>query len=174
MASVVQLDPHQASQHGEGLMGDLKKFVVKQAHLLHPVIRGAKSRANSLVCKGSKYSHNKIDEFKEVGGGRVKPRVYKTKVAKSQGVGADILKGLATGADILGFGVNPRLYRKKTTRGKDILGDLPKQEFKAGANFALDKGADFLKGKIAGMGVKRRVGRPCKRHRGSSLMPAGY
>ena len=174
MASVVQLDPHQASQHGEGLMGDLKKFVVKQAHLLNPVVRGAKTAAHSLVSKGSKYAHNKIDQFKEFEGGRVKPRIYKKKVAKGKGVGADILKGLATGADILGFGVKPRLYKKRTTRGNGFLGNLAKQGLKAGANFALDKGADYLKDKIAGMGVKRRVGRPRKTHRGSSLLPAGY
>ena len=84
MASVVQLDPHRASQHGAGLFGDLKKLVVKQAHLLNPVVRGAKTAAHSLVSKGSKYAHNKIDQFKEFEGGRVKPRIYKQKLQKAK------------------------------------------------------------------------------------------
>ena len=65
------------------------------------------------------------------------------------------------------------MVKKRITRGKGFLGNLAKAGAKSAATFALDKGADYLKGKVAGMGVKRRVGRPRKLH-GSSLMPAGY
>lgn len=60
-------------------------------------------------------------------------------------------------------------------KGKGFLTDLAKSGAKALAPVLIDAAANAAKGKVAGMGVKKRkVGRPRKTKRGSALLPAGY
>jgi hypothetical protein len=90
---------------------------------------------------------------------------------------------------MLGGKVKPRVYKQRVAKKrawKGFLGALAKAGVKALAPIVIDKGSEFVKNKIAGAGVKRKVGRPkgttkkttAKRvgrpRKGSALMPAGY
>lgn len=176
MASVVQLDPHQATQHGSGLMGDLGKFFKSKAYHLNPLIKAGKSSAHSAVQSASRYAHKKIGDIKEY----EKPQ--------GAGVASDVFTGLAGLTSMLGGKVKPRIYKRRIVKkqaGKGMFGELAKAGIKAIAPLVVDKGAQFVKNKIAGAGARKvgrpkatakkstvkRVGRPRK---GSALMPAGY
>ena len=83
------------------------------------------------------------------------------------------------------FGLGIKHRKKRTTRGKGFLTDLAKKGLKAVAPDLIDKGAEFAKKTVNGMGARRRVGRPRKHHHshhhhsnhshhtGGSLFPAG-
>jgi len=93
---------------------------------------------------------------------------------------------------------------KKTKKGKGLLGDVAKElainMAKSAGKFAIDKGADYAKGKIEGLGMLRKAspkqlaslakarsmigmkkkakktgaGRSRKKIYGSALYPGGY
>jgi len=175
MASVTQLDPHQSSQHGSGVFGDLSKFFKSKAYHLNPVVRGAKSAAHSAVQQASKYAHGKIDNIKEF------------ERPEGAGIAADVFQGLAGLTSMLGGKVKPRVYKQRVAKkrvGKSILGTIAKAGVKALAPIVIDKGSELLKNKIAGSGMKRKAGRPATKkapakrvgrsRKGKALMPAGY
>ena len=177
MASVIQLDPHQSSQHGQGIFGDIGKFFKSKAYHLNPLIKAGKTVAHSAVKSASKYAHNKIDDVKE----------YER--PSGEGIASDVLSGLAGLTSMLGGKVKPRVYKQRIAKkkaGKGFLGALAKAGVKALAPIVIDKGSEFVKNKIAGAGMKKKAGRPkgttkkapAKRvgrpRKGSALMPAGY
>ena len=175
MASVIQLDPHQSSQHGSGVLGDIGKFFKSKAYHLNPVIKGAKSVAHSAVQSASKYAHKKIDDVKEF------------ERPSGSGVASDILSGLAGLTAQLGGRVKPKVLKQRIAKkraGKGFMTDIAKAGIKALAPIVVDKGADFIKNKISGSGAKRKAGRPATKktpakrvgrpRKGSALMPAGY
>ena len=86
-----------------------------------------------------------------------------------------VLKGIGTFANMFGLGIKHK--KPKTTKGKGFLTDLAKKGLKAVAPDIIDKGAEFAKKTVNGMGAKRRVGRPRKHHHshhtGGALFPGG-
>jgi len=177
MSSVVQLDPHQSSQHGSGVFGDIGKFFKSKAYHINPLIKAGKTVAHSAVKSASRYAHNKIDDVKE----------YER--PEGAGIASDVLSGLAGLTSMLGGKVvKPRVLKQRVAKkraGKGFLGALAKAGAKALAPIVIDKGSELLKSKIAGAGVRKagrpkgttkkapakRVGRPRK---GSALYPAGF
>ena len=92
------------------------------------------------------------------------------------GEASQVLKGIGSFANMFGLGMKHR--KKRTTRGKGFLTDLAKKGLKAVAPDLIDKGAEFAKKTVNGMGARRRVGRLRKHHHshhhGGALMPAGF
>jgi hypothetical protein len=172
MASVIQLDPHQSSQHGSGVFGDIGKFFKSKAYHLNPIVKAGKTVAHSAVKSASKYAHGKIDNVKEF------------ERPSGEGIASDVLSGLAGLTSMLGGRVKPRVLKQRVAKkraGKGFLANIAKAGVKALAPIVIDKGSEFVKSKIAGAGVRKagrpkkttakRVGRPRK---GKALMPAGY
>ena len=91
--------------------------------------------------------------------GVVKPK----RLTKGKGVIGDVLKGLISST---GLGVKPKRLKKE---GKGIMSSL----LKAVAPAIIDAASNAAKGKVEGMGVrKRKAGRP-KGRGGGALFPAG-
>jgi hypothetical protein len=81
-----------------------------------------------------------------------------------KGVIGDVLKGLISST---GLGV---VKPKRTRKGKGIMSSL----LKAVAPAIIDAAAGAAKGKVEGMGAKKRkAGRPRKGRGGGALFPAG-
>jgi len=110
---------------------------------------------------------------------------------KGNGLIGDVLgfinPTIGTVAKTVGLGVKktrkPRTRKPRTKKGKGVLSDLARTGVKALAPVLIDAAAGAAKGKISGMGAKRRVGRPRKSTKvgrprktrtGAALMPAGY
>jgi len=151
-AYTIQFDPYQCEQHGEGIFGNIKKAINKHKHLLNPIIRAVKGTAHQGLNKLSKFGHEKIDTIPEFEG---------------NGIVGDVLGGLSTGANYLGFGVKHK--KKRTKRGKGFLTDIAKAGAKAVATKVIDAGANYATNKINGMGRRTK-----KCHTAGALQPAGF
>ena len=92
--------------------------------------------------------------------GVVKPKRGRPK--KGEGIIGDVLKGLIS---TTGLGV---VKPKRTRNGKGIMSTL----LKAVAPAIIEAAAGAVKGKVEGMGRKRKAGRP-KGRGGGALFPAG-
>lgn len=177
----VQLNPEQAQKHGAGLFGDIatkmKKLAVKHKDLINPVIRAVKNAGHRGLQKVSSSLHNKINEIPELSGEGVKKR-RRGRPKKGAGLLGDVLgfinPTIGAVAKTVGLGVKKK-RKPRTKKGKGFISDIAKAGAKALAPVLIDAAASAAKGKVAGMGVKKRkVGRPRKTKRGSALMPAGY
>jgi len=169
-AYTLTMHPEQAEKHGEGFFGDIaskakafaKKQIISNRDLLNPIIGRARSYAKSGIQKLADKANEKIDYYTpEIQGeGVVKPKRGRPK--KGEGIIGDVLKGLIS---TTGLGV---VKPKRGRKGKGIMSSL----LKAVAPAIIDAAAGAVKGKVEGMGRKRKAGRP-KGRGGGALFPAG-
>ena len=136
--------------------------VKKNRDLINPIIGRARSYAKSGIQKLADKANEKIDYYTpEIQGeGVVKPKRGRPK--KGEGIIGDVLKGLIS---TTGLGV---VKPKRGRKGKGIMSSL----LKAVAPAIIDAAAGAVKGKVEGMGRKRKAGRP-KGRGGGALFPAG-
>ena len=170
-AYTITFHPEQAEKHktGAGFFGDIaskaKAFAVstvkKNRDLINPIIGRARSYAKSGIQKLADKANEKIDYYTpEIQGeGVVKPKRGRPK--KGEGIIGDVLKGLIS---TTGLGV---VKPKRGRKGKGIMSSL----LKAVAPAIIDAAAGAVKGKVEGMGRKRKAGRP-KGRGGGALFPA--
>ena len=169
-AYTITFHPEQAEKHGSGFFGDIaskakafaKKQIISNRDLLNPIIGRARSYAKSGIQKLADKANEKIDYYTpEIQGeGVVKPKRGRPK--KGEGIIGDVLKGLIS---TTGLGV---VKPKRGRKGKGIMSSL----LKAVAPAIIDAAAGAVKGKVEGMGRKRKAGRP-KGRGGGALFPAG-
>ena len=169
-AYTITFHPEQAEKHGSGFFGDIAtkakalaiSTVKKNRDLINPIIGRARSYAKSGIQKLADKANEKIDYYTpEIAGEGVKRRRGRPK--KGEGIIGDALKGLI-GMSGLGV-VKPKRVRK----GKGIMSSL----LKAVAPAIIDAASNEAKGKVEGMGAKKRkAGRP-KGRGGGALFPAG-
>ena len=170
-AYTITFHPEQAEKHGSGFFGDIatkaKAFAVstvkKNRDLINPIIGRARSYAKSGIQKLADKANEKIDYYTpEIAGEGVKRRRGRPK--KGEGIIGDALKGLI-GMSGLGV-VKPKRVRK----GKGIMSSI----LKAVGPAIIDAVSNAAKGKVEGMGAKKRkAGRPRKGRGGGALFPAG-
>ena len=170
-AYTITFHPEQAEKHGSGFFGDIaskakafaKKQIISNRDLLNPIIGRARSYAKSGIQKLADKANEKIDYYTpEIQGeGVVKPKRGRPK--KGEGIIGDVLKGLIS---TTGLGV---VKPKRGRKGKGIMSSL----LKAVAPAIIDAAAGAVKGKVEGMGRKRKAGRPRKGRGGGALFPAG-
>ena len=154
-AYTLKMHPEQAAKHktGEGLFGDIatkaKAFARKHKDLINPIIGRARAGAKSGIERLAAKANEKVDEY-------IKP-------IEGEGIIGNIIKGI-TGIET-GLGMKKRGRPRKSAskkvakrKGKGILGTL----IKAVAPAAIDAIAGAAKGKVSGMGAKRKPGRPRK------------
>ena len=156
-AYTLTMHPEQAAKHktGEGLFGDIaakaKAFARKHKDLINPIIGRVRAGAKSGIDKLASKANAKVDEY-------IKP-------IEGEGIIGDALKGLI---GMTGLGVKPKtlksLEAKKPRKGKGILSNI----IKAVAPAVIDAAAGAVKGKVEGMGAKRKPGRPKKAGRPKS------
>ena len=169
-AYTLQMHPEQSEKHGAGFFGDIASkakslaisTVKKNRDLINPIIGRARSYAKSGIQKLADKANEKIDYYTpEIQGeGVVKPKRGRPK--KGEGIIGDVLKGLIS---TTGLGV---VKPKRGRKGKGIMSSL----LKAVAPAIIDAAAGAVKGKVEGMGRKRKAGRP-KGRGGGALFPAG-
>lgn len=196
-----QAKQHGAGLFGD-IVSKIKQLASKHKHMINPAISGLKKTAHHGISHLSKVAHETIENKLKTFGGEhsgegIKKRRGRPK--KGKGIVGDVLKGLVgfTGlgvkpktrgrpkkgegiiGDVLkglvgvtGLGVKP--HKKRGRKGKGVVTDIAKAGAKAAAKVAIKHGAEYLTNKI-GNGVKhrRKVGRP-RKHKGATLMPAGY
>jgi hypothetical protein len=176
-AYTITFHPEQAEKHGEGFFGDIaskakafaKKQIISNKDLLNPIIGRARSYAKSGIQKLADKANEKIDYYTpDIQGEGVKRRRGRPK--KGEGIIGDVLKGLIS---TTGLGVvQPKLLiaKRERTEGKGIMSSL----LKAVAPAIIDAAAGAVKGKVEGMGwKKRRAVKPRKGRGGGALFPAG-
>ena len=169
-AYTITFHPEQAEKHGSGFFGDIatkakafaKKQIISNRDLLNPIIGRARSYAKSGIQKLADKANEKIDYYTpEIQGeGVVKPKRGRPK--KGEGIIGDVLNGRIS---TTGLGV---VKPKRGRKGKGIMSSL----LKAVAPAIIDAAAGAVKGKVEGMGRKRKAGRP-KGRGGGALFPAG-
>ena len=187
-AITVTLDPHQAQQHGSGIFGDigtrLKRLAVQNKDLINPIIGRVRGAAKKGVAKLASKADESIDKYiTDIKGEGIKKRRGRPKKKVGEGIIGDALKGLI---GMSGLGIKKRgrpkaatkdtgAKKTKAKKGKGILGTL----VKAIAPAVIDAAAGAAKGKVQGMGLRKKgagrpkkVGRPKKR--GGALYAAGY
>ena len=131
--------------------------------LINPIIGRARSYAKSGIQKLADKANEKVDYLTpEIEGEGVKRRRGRPK--KGEGIIGDALKGLI-GMSGLGV-VKPKRLQKE---GKGVMSSL----LKAVAPAIIDAASNAAKGKVEGMGRKRKAGRPRKGRGGGGLFPAG-
>ena len=192
-AYTITFHPEQAEKHGSGFFGDIaskaKAFARKHKDLINPIIgrvragvhggidklsNKAKEKLEELASK----ANAKVDEFiQPIEGEGVKRRRGRPKKGTAgTGIIGDALKGLI-GMSGLGVVKPKRLTKGKGVvkpkrlkkEGKGIMSSL----LKAVAPAIIDAASNAAKGKVEGMGVrKRKAGRP-KGRGGGALFPAG-
>ena len=154
-AYTLTMHPEQAAKHksGEGLFGDIaakaKAFARKHKDLINPIIGRVRAGAKSGINKLASKANDKVDEY-------IKP-------IEGEGIIGDALKGLI---GMTGLGVKPKTLKstlkslptKKPRKGKGILSSIAKAVGPA----IIDAAANAAKGKVEGMGAKRKPGRPKK------------
>ena len=160
-AYTITFHPEQAEKHGEGFFGDIaskaKKFAIstvkKNRDLINPIIGRARSYAKSGIQKLADKANEKVD--------------YYTPEIEGEGIIGDALKGLI---GMTGLGVKPKtlkstlksLEAKKPRKGKGILGNIIKSVAPAAIDAIASAATSAAKDKVAGMGAKRKPGRPKK------------
>jgi hypothetical protein len=177
-----------------------KAFARKHKDLINPIINRVKSTVHGGIDKLSNKAKEKLEELiQPIEGEGAKRRRGRPK--KGAGVIGDVLKGLisTTGLGV----VQPKLLIAKRTRieGKGVIGDVLKglisttglgivkpKRLQKGKGFMTDlikkvapsaidaianAAAGAVKGKVEGMGRKRKAGRPRKGRGGGTLFPAG-
>ena len=155
VAYTIQMHPEQAEKHGAGIFGDIKKFALstvrKNRDLLNPIIGRARSYAKSGIQKLADKTNSQVDKY--------------TPEIEGEGIIGDALKGLI---GMSGLGAKKKRGRPKKV-GKGILSSIAKTVGPA----IIDTAANAAKGKVEGMGAKKRkAGRP-KGRGGGALFPAG-
>ena len=168
-AYTITFHPEQAEKHGSGFFGDIatkakafaKKQIISNKDLLNPIIGRARSYAKSGIQKLADKANEKIDYYTpEIQVEGAKRRRGRPK--KGAGLIGDALKGLI---GMSGLGV---VKPKRLKKGKGVLSNI----IKAVAPAVIDAAAGAVKGKVEGMGRKRKAGRP-KGRGGGALFPAG-
>jgi len=158
-AYTLTMHPEQAAKHktGEGLFGDIaakaKAFARKHKDLINPIIGRVRAGAKSGIDKLASKANAKVDEY-------IKP-------IEGEGIIGDALKGLI---GMTGLGVKPKtlkstlksLEAKKPRKGKGILSNIIKSVAPAAIDAIASAATSAAKGKVAGMGAKRKPGRPKK------------
>ena len=162
-AYTLTMHPEQAAKHktGEGLFGDIAKkakafaisTVKKNRDLINPIIGRARSYAKSGIQKLADKANEKVD--------------YYTPEIEGEGIIGDALKGLI---GMTGLGVKPKTLKstlsslptKKPRKGKGILGNIIKSVAPAAIDAIASAATSAAKDKVAGMGAKRKPGRPKK------------
>ena len=195
-----QAEKHGSGFFGD-IASKAKAFARKHKDLINPIIgrvragvhggidklsNKAKEKLEELASK----ANTKVDEFiQPIEGEGVKRRRGRPK--KGEGIIGDVLKGLIS---TTGLGV---VKPKRLTKGKGVIGDAlkgligmsglgvvkPKRIrqgkgimsslIKTVAPAIIDAAAGAVKGKVEGMGRKRKAGRPRKGRGGGALFPAG-
>jgi hypothetical protein len=194
-----QAEKHGSGFFGD-IASKAKAFARKHKDLINPIIGRVKAGVHGGIDKLSNKAKEKleelaskanakVDEFiQPIEGEGVKRRRGRPK--KGEGIIGDVLKGLIS---TTGLGV---VKPKRLTKGKGVIGDAlkgligmsglgvvkPKRGrkgkgimsslLKAVAPAIIDAAAGAVKGKVEGMGRKRKAGRP-KGRGGGALFPAG-
>jgi hypothetical protein len=180
-AYTITFHPEQAEKHGSGFFGDIaskakafaKKQIVSNKDLINPIINRVKSGVHGGIDKLNNKAKAKLEELaakanakvdqyiQPIEGEGVKRRRGRPK--KGTGIIGDALKGLI---GMSGLGV---VKPKRLQKGKGVMSSL----LKAVAPAIIDAAAGAAKGKVEGMGAKKRkAGRP-KGRGGGALFPAG-
>ena len=180
-AYTITFHPEQAEKHGSGFFGDIaskakafaKKQIVSNKDLINPIINRVKStvhggidslsnKAKAKLEELASKANSKVDQYiQPIEGEGVKRRRGRPK--KGTGIIGDALKGLI---GMSGLGV---VKPKRLQKGKGVMSSL----LKAVAPAIIDAAAGAAKGKVEGMGAKKRkAGRP-KGRGGGALFPAG-
>ena len=197
-----QAEKHGSGFFGD-IASKAKAFARKHKDLINPIIgrvragvhggidklsNKAKEKLEELASK----ANSKVDEFiQPIEGEGVKRGRGRPRLAKGEGIIGDVLKGLIS---TTGLGV---VKPKRTRKGKGVIGDVlkglisttglgvvkPKRGrkgkgimsslLKSVAPAIIDAAAGAVKGKVEGMGRKRKAGRPRKGRGGGALFPAG-
>ena len=171
-AYTIIFHPEQAEKLGEGFFGDIaskaKKFAIstvkKNRDLINPIIGRARSYAKSGIQKLADKANEKVD--------------YYTPEIEGEGIIGDTLKSLI---GMTGLGVKPKtlkstlksLEAKKPRKGKGILGNIIKSVAPAAIDAIASAATSAAKDKVAGMGAKRKPGRPKKAGRPKSTTKKG-
>ena len=182
-AYTITFHPEQAEKHGSGFFGDIatkakafaKKQIISNKDLLNPIINRVKSGVHGGIDKLSNKAKAKLEELaskanakvdqyiQPIEGEGVKRRRGRPKKGTAgTGIIGDALKGLI-GMSGLGV-VKPKRLKKE---GKGIMSSL----LKAVAPAIIDAASNAAKGKVEGMGRKRKAGP--KGRGGGALFPAG-
>jgi hypothetical protein len=187
-AYTITFHPEQAEKHGSGFFGDIasrakafaKKQIVSNKDLINPIINRVKSgvhggidslsnKAKAKLEELASKANAKVDQYiQPIEGEGVKRRRGRPK--KGEGIIGDALKGLI-GMSGLGV-VQPKLLiaKREKKEGKGIMSSL----LKAVAPAIIDAASNAAKGKVQGMGWKKRRARmPRKGRGGGALFPAG-
>ena len=178
-AYTITFHPEQAEKHGSGFFGDIaskakafaKKQIISNKDLINPIINRVKSGVHGGIDKLNNKAKAKLEELaskanakvdqyiQPIEGEGVKRRRGRPK--KGEGIIGDALKGLI---GMTGLGV---VKPKRLQKGKGVLSNI----IKAVAPAVIDAAAGAVKGKVEGMGAKKRkAGRP---KGGGALFPAG-
>jgi len=157
-AYTIQMHPEQAEKHGAGIFGDIKKFALstvrKNRDLINPIIGRARSYPKSGIQKLADKANSQVDKY--------------TPEIEGEGIIGDIISGISKVASMSGLGAKKKRGRPKKV-GKGILSSIAKAVGPA----IIDAAANAAKGKVEGMGAKKRkAGRP-KGRGGGALFPAG-
>jgi len=196
-AYTLTMHPEQAEKHGEGFFGDIaskaKAFARKHKDLINPIINRVKSTVHGGIDKLSNKAKEKLEELiQPIEGEGVKRRRGRPK--KGEGVIGDVLKGLinVTGMSVVkpkrvrkGKGVIGDVLKnlisttglgvvkpKRGRKGKGFMTDLIKKVAPSAIDAIANAATSAVKGKVEGMGRKRKAGRPRGRG-GGALFPAG-
>ena len=182
-AYTIKFHPEQEEKHGSGFFGDIaskakafaKKQIVSNKDLINPIINRVKSGVHGGIDKLSNKAKAKLEELaskanakvdqyiQPIEGEGVKRRRGRPRLAKGEGIIGDALKGLI---GMSGLGV---VKPKRLQKGKGVMSSL----LKGVAPAVIDAAAGAVKGKVEGMGAKKRkAGRP-KGRGGGALFPAG-
>ena len=178
-----------------------KKQIISNKDLLNPIINRVKSTVHGGINSLSNKAKEKLEELASKANSKVNQYIQpiegegvkrrRGRPKKGEGIIGDVLKGLIS---TTGLGV---VKPKRTRKGKGVIGDVlkglisttglgvvkPKRGrkgkgimsslLKAVAPAIIDAAAGAVKGKVEGMGVKKRkAGRP-KGRGGGALFPAG-
>lgn len=188
-AYTVTLHPEQAEKHGGGIFGDIasrvKRLAVQNKDLINPIIGRVRGAAKKGVAKLATKADETIDKYiTDIKGEGIKKRRGRPKKKVGEGIIGDVLKNVI---GMSGLGIKKRgrpkaagakgagTKKTRAKKGKGILGTL----VKAIAPAVIDAAAGAAKGKVQGMGlrkkglgIKKKAGRPKKK--GGALYAAGY
>jgi hypothetical protein len=166
-AYTIKFDMEQKTKHGSGLWGDIaskaKAFTRKHKDLINPIIGRVRAGAKSGINKLDSKANEKVDEYiQPIEGEDIEGNIIKGVTGIETGLGEKKKRGRPRKI------LTEEVHRKvRVRKGKGILGTL----IKAVSPATIDAIDGAEKGKVSGMGAKRKPGRPRKRKDGALIAP---
>ena len=174
-AYTLTFHPEQAEKHGSGFFGDIaskakafaKKQIISNKDLLNPIINRVKSTVhggiNSLSNKAKEKleelaskANSKVDQYiQPIEGEGVRPK-RRGRPKKGEGIIGDVLSKVI---GLTGLGV---VKPKRMRKGKGVFSNIVKAVAPAAIDAIASAATSAAKDKVAGMGAKRKPGRPKK------------